>query len=168
MSQLPASLMTAAEADLLVDLAGDKVVLEMGAWEGAQTIRMAKVCRRIWSVDRHTGDVHTGPADTLPTYIRQLEYAGVRHKVMVLAGDFDVMFEGLTYGYFDLVVVDGEHTRGAVFSDCTMAKMLVKPDGIIAVHDWGRHEVHIVAGSVLGEPDRVVESLAIWHAEQVK
>ncbi|MBW1779298.1 MAG: class I SAM-dependent methyltransferase [Deltaproteobacteria bacterium] len=61
-----------------------------------------------------------------------------------------MLFKGTIQGYvakvwdgspFDLIVVDGDHTFNGATTDLHYAKSLVKPKGLIAVHDYDREPV---------------------------
>lgn len=168
MNDLPRSLMTGAESDALVKLAIARRVLELGAWCGAQTVRMAKVAKVVWTVDSHTGDVHTGPADTLDLYMENLRQHHVTDNVVTVVADFSRVFYGVQHNMFDLVVIDGEHERASLLRDWYLSVALVDPYGFLAVHDWGRYDTLSWLADAAGEPVQLVETLAIFDASRYK
>lgn len=73
--------MSDAELNCLRELAAGRVVLEMGAWQGASTVAMAQPTTRLCSVDWHQGDQHAGFAPTLGPFLSNLR----RHNVEVVS-----------------------------------------------------------------------------------
>lgn len=159
----PDCLMTPREHGLLREIARGKLVLEMGAWHGETTRVLAEVAATVWTVDHFGGDGFTGYDDVLPAYLATLAASGRQDKVVTVVGEFSQVLPVLGNSTFDLVVVDGAHDYESVRRDVTYASVLVKPDGAIVVHDYGRWEVEPASVQQLGEPNEVYESLAVWR-----
>lgn len=166
-----ATSLTEREGRALAELADGKVVLELGAWQGASTIWMAQTAEVVHSVDHHNGDAQAGEGWTLPPYLRNLTRYGVRNKVVIHIGTFAQVLPYLAPFSFDLVFVDGFHTYEQVAADILLCSDTLDPDGTIAFHDYTRDGMQ--SGGVEfgvkravdewldGEPDRIIDSLAI-------
>lgn len=163
MERLPRGVLRPAEDARLLELATDKLVLEMGCWQGRTTARLAAYARRVWTVDGHRGDSWTGPADTREAYFEHLEDTGAWGRVVTVVGEFKNVREVLTEAHFDLVFVDGDHTFAAVHHDLRWAEQLCKVGGRVAAHDWNVEDVQRAALGLLGLPTEVVENLAVWY-----
>lgn len=162
MTDTPTGLMSPAETAALCALARDRTVLEMGCYRGGTTVALARVARLVVTVDHHQGDIFTGPADTLPTYLHALQDADVQQKVISIVGDFDKTLPLLQGSVFDLILVDGAHDADSVRDDLVSALRLKAPSGIIVVHDYGRWDVTRVCDFLFGAPDHLTGSLAVY------
>ncbi len=130
-----------SEADALTRLAQDKVVLEVGAEFGFSTIVLARVAKRVHSVDWFRGDSMAGERDALPVYRDNLRRYGVIDKVVTHIGDAAEVVPLLPC-MFDLIFIDAFHEEEAVFADAWRSfPLLKKPDGVMAFHDYGRFTV---------------------------
>lgn len=159
----PMCLMSPREHELLRQLARGKSVLELGAWCGMTTVVLAQVANRVWTVDHFEGDAFTGRCSTLGHYWASLRAAGVEESVITVVGEFGVVLRVLRLSWFDLVLVDGAHDYDSVRHDVSQAAALVTRTGAVAVHDYGRWDVERACSELLGFPDQVVDSLAIWR-----
>lgn len=169
--------MSKVELDRLEELAAGKRVLEIGARIGASTVRMAKVAELVHSVDWHKGDkwhdAIGGQGDTLGAFWASVNFHGVRDKVVPLVGSSKAVLPGLASGQYDFVFIDGDHSYEGVSYDLRQACRLVKPGGVIALHDYKREdqvpeygEGDLALGITkaveeLGVPFTVVDTLAI-------
>lgn len=134
--------LTAAEAAVLQRLAKDRIVLEIGAYHGLSTIVMAKVAKRVYSIDPHTGAARVGPENTLPVFLANLEKHGVRDKVVLLVGtteDMWAVMDADRLSPFGFVFIDGSHETQDVCTDTLCAGAL--GTGSVAWHDWNERRV---------------------------
>lgn len=157
--------MTEAEADELSRLADGKIVLEIGSWLGFSTVTMAWVAKTVFAVDWHRGDMMAGQGETLNAFLENLAKHDVRHKVVPMVGRCEAVLPVLRSGSFDLVFVDGLHTKEAVMRDANQALALVAPGGVVAFHDYGVWEVKDALDAMNIKPDRLVDTLAIVEQE---
>jgi predicted O-methyltransferase YrrM len=132
-----ASAVSREECQRLSELAGDRVVLEVGSQFGRSTLAMASTATRVHAVDWHLGDKHAGFLDSLPELMRNLERYKLRDRVVVHVGRNEVVLPMLLGNLFDLAFIDSFHERAAVESDTAMVLRLMKPGGAIAFHDFG-------------------------------
>ena len=158
----PCSGLTPDEAGALNRLGRDRECLELGALFGHSTIEIARHARRVWSVDWHHGDTHTGPQDSLGRFMANIQNAGVADRVVAVVGRFRDVLPKFPTESFDFVFVDGAHTYSQAVADLIDAHRLRRPGGHIAAHDWGRFDVARAAREVLGAPNLIVDSLAVW------
>ena len=128
------------EAEALAELARGRVVLELGAYKGASAVVMAKGgARMVHSVDWHRGDPELhGYRDTLCAMWHNLTAADVLHQVVIHVGRFQDVLPLFRPESFDLVFVDGCHTYEAVKRDIELALPLLRTNGVLACHDYGR------------------------------
>lgn len=152
--------LTGAEGEALAALAAGRIVLEVGSYLGRSTAAMAASAALVVSIDRHTGDEGTGPADTWAGFRANLAALGLDGRVVAHraeAGDVP-----LTEGLYDLAFIDASHDEASVRRDAGLARRAVRPGGVIAFHDWDYPSVRAGAGPV-GAPLGRVDSLA-WFA----
>jgi predicted O-methyltransferase YrrM len=160
---LPFGWLSPIEADLLAALAVEKVVLEIGSFLGRSTIILARHAQLVVSIDHHRGsgehqpgqpdcrsDVlnRHGVVDTAPAFLENITNAGVRQRVVPFVGSIETAGALLAPERFDLVFVDGEHSRQATLDAGAIAFRLAKRDGILAFHDVGDRAFPGVADAV--------------------
>ena len=145
--------MSRDEGAALSMLATDKVVLEMGVFCGKSTVYLAKTARLVHACDWHFGDSGTGDADTLSECVSNLRAMGVYSKVILHVGRFEDIGAVLASNVFDMVLIDGGHDSKEVGHDCAIAKRVLKPGGVIAMHDSDRASVQWARQTVFGEVD---------------
>ena len=158
--------LTEPEAVALARLANGQRVLEIGSYHGRSTIAMAQRASQVTSIDWHQGDSLIGPQDTLEAFRRNLERYGVSRKVRVNVGRTAEITPSLPASTFDMAFIDGGHDEENVRIDLAAALRLVKPGGIIAVHDDFMPDVQRVCAEMLGTTAGKVESL-VWYAVEV-
>lgn len=158
--EIPSSL-TPEEGRALAELAENRVVLELGAFLGRSTIILAQTALKLHSVDHHRGDAHAGEVRTLDQYLGNLRRYGLDAEVVTHIGRFEDVLPALCPQYFDLVFLDGFHTQQAVERDLVWARAAVKPDGVIACHDYG-----VTASNMSEEPFGVREALLNTFPDQ--
>lgn len=125
-----------AECRTLHSLAQEKVILELGSFYGRSTVVMAQSADRVYSIDTHKGDDHTGSADTYPSFKDNLVKYSVMEKVIVYIGKFEVVGQNLPVGIFDMSFLDGQHDYESVRRDIALMRKVVKPGGCLAFHDY--------------------------------
>ena len=156
--------MTIAEGKALASLAKGRRVLELGSQYGYSTVTMARTAEAIHAVDAHVGDEHAGYSNSLPELWNNLVRYGVASKVVVHAGRFADVLPLLLPGSFNMILIDGLHTKEAVERDIGLAKPLAASDAVWALHDYGRFPgVVAAADSLLGKPTERVDTLAIYR-----
>ncbi len=135
MNVIPTAI-TREERTKLVQLARNRVVMEIGALFGYSTIAMAEVASRVISIDPHEGYPTNNPRPTIAPFLANLRDCGVRDNVTVILEPWDKvcgLFRGKSA---DLVFIDmtGE------YRDTLQALYNVQDNlewGAIAVHDMG-------------------------------
>lgn len=132
------STVTRKECARLAELAKGGTVLELGAGFGRSTIALASVARRVHSVDWHKGDNYSGQYDSLGGFLFNAKRLEVEDKIVSFVGRNEIFlpaFKGL-FSY-DLVFIDSYCAPEAVELDVRLARPLVRPGGVLAVHDYG-------------------------------
>ena len=130
--------MTDAELSRLRELAAGKTVLEIGSYKGASTVAMARVAELVHSVDPHVPFTRDRRRRTMLTQLAEnLVAQDVFDKVIIHVGwswQIVPLFPG---GMFDLVFVDADHRLEPTRKDLELVRRVVKPDGVLAFHDYG-------------------------------
>lgn len=140
--QFPGSVpgwLTVEEGATLALLARGKTVLEIGSYCGRSTVCMAQTAKRVYALDWHRGDPAPGTCPayaTLHYLITAILHYGVEEIVVILAGSSKDVGVALGSGWADMVYVDGAHDYQSVKKDIALALRCLKPDGILALHDW--------------------------------
>jgi predicted O-methyltransferase YrrM len=160
--------LTAAEGLALARLAQDAEVLEIGSYHGRSTVCMAQVARRLDSIDWHQGDAGSGPGGTLPALKGTLWRFALRQTVQLHVARTAEVAPGLPARSFDLAFVDGAHDEESVRIDVRACQRLVRPGGVIALHDYGYASVRRVADELIGQfPVGLVGSLAWFEVPNI-
>lgn len=129
--------MSENEGLALARLADNKIVLELGAWQGYSTVCIAQTAAVTHSVDWHRGDAHAGQGSTLIPYLQHLQRYGLLAHVNVHIGRFETVLPALQDAYFDVVFLDGQHDYDSVKADAEQAVRVAKPGAVLAFHDYG-------------------------------
>lgn len=157
-----------AEGRTLAEIARGRLVLEIGSWCGRSTICIAQTAAQVHALDWGKGDAGAGWESVTPELLGNLQRHGVIDKTVVHVGSVSSVAPTLTAGSFDLVFVDGAHDLESVRRDLQVALRVIKPGGIIAMHDWvnDAHSpcIHEAAKEFIhSAPVTVVDSLAIFQ-----
>lgn len=132
---------TDQEAQALADLAKGRTVLEIGTFKGFSSILMAQHgARRVVTVDWHKGDADLGARDTLCGFWANVRRHQVEDRLIALIGRSEAVLPLLAPHSFDLCFIDGYHALEAVQQDIRLSLPLMKPDSVIAFHDYGTNE----------------------------
>lgn len=126
--------LTEEEGNELARLATGKLVLEIGSYCGRSTVAMAATAKAIFSIDPHdssTTEPHP-PIQTLAIF--QENVAGL--PVIPFLGRVEQIEPYLIPASFDMVFVDGDHGLKACLRDMRIAEHVLRPGGVIAVHDY--------------------------------
>jgi len=147
----------------LIDiLPQDVYMAEVGSYSGESArmfLRKAKIlhCIDLWLPYEDYG-VPIGYMDQAEAAfdILQCQYSDriIKHKMDSLkAAD---LFEDRS---FDVVYIDADHSYPAARSDILKWRQKVKPNGILAGHDYDHHHigVKLAVDELLGTPDRCFE-----------
>lgn len=135
------SAITSAEYNRLLELAThvpeQSAILELGAGFGRSTLALARGhTGTIISIDHHRGDKHAGYFRTLDTYLRLIRpYT----NVVPVIGEFERILP-LFAPCFELVFIDGAHDYEDVKRDIILSLPLLHPLGVLALHDFARHD----------------------------
>ena len=129
-------------------------LLELGSYCGRSAIYLGAAAREkgrlLYSIDHHRGseehqpgeeyhdqrlvDPETGRLDTLPTFRRTIEQAGLEDVVVGIVASSEVV-AGDWRTPLGLLFIDGSHSREAAERDYEAWTPHVEPDGILAIHD---------------------------------
>jgi len=129
-------------------------LLEIGSYCGRSAIYLGAAAREknrlLYSIDHHRGseehqpgggyhdqrlvDPDSGLFDTLPTFRRTIEQAGLEDVVVGIVARSEVVARDWATP-LGLVFVDGSHSSEAVQGDYEAWAPHVEPDGILAIHD---------------------------------
>ena len=129
-------------------------LLEIGSYCGRSTIYLGAAAREkdriVYSIDHHRGseehqpgeqyhdqglvDPSTGRIDTLPTFRRTIEQAGLEEVVVGIVGRSEVVARHWTTP-LGLVFIDGSHSHEAAERDYESWVPHITVEGILAIHD---------------------------------
>ena len=115
---------TVEERELLAFLAHGKDVLEIGTGLGSSAVAMISTARSVTTVD-------------IDPWVHKKVFPFLREKfgIRCLTSHFNLSLGPDHYTrYFDMVFIDGEHTKVALTEDIAEAERLC-PRGVIVVHD---------------------------------
>lgn len=119
----------------------DRDVLELGAQFGASTIAIGRVARSVCTVDWFRGDPFVGPAETEAAFRANLARSGLSN-VCLHVGRFEEVVPALHEGrQYDVAFLDGDHSAYFVERDLALLASVVRQDGTIICHDFGRFGV---------------------------
>lgn len=154
--------MSPTELARLVELATDRIVLEVGSWLGASTVAMAEKARRVHSVDWHRGDPHAGHDETAHVFLDNLTASGYRQKVIAHIGRSEDVLPMFREETFDFAFHDAYHTTEAVTVDVGLILPLLVPGSLLAFHDYGLFGVQeAVDRLTFGALVELTETLAV-------
>jgi predicted O-methyltransferase YrrM len=129
-----------AEGRALAEAAVGKDVLEVGSYKGLSTVWLARTARQVTAVDTFDGRATPKPGSTFDEFQNNLYRCGVYYKVAVHIGHSQFVLPVLSDASFDLVFIDGDHDYGSVCEDVRLSLRLLRPGGVLALHDYGRPE----------------------------
>ena len=142
--------LTPSEGAALAELARGKRVLEIGSYHGRSTICMAQVAEHVTVIDWGQGDDSAGREPSTLALLANLVHYGVRGRVYVHAASVAEAGALLPDAAYDLVFIDGAHDETSVRADLELARRVVKPGGVIAMHDSDHAPVQDAARAMLG------------------
>src|SRR4051794_29946213 len=132
------SAVSADECRKLAELAAGKVVLEVGSYFGRSTVAIASTASAVHSIDLHPpDDLGLGLSSTAAALVENLERYDLRHKVVLHIGFSQLILPALRRESFDLVFLDAQHEPDPVREDLQAILPLVRPEGMLAFHDYG-------------------------------
>lgn len=147
------------QATLLADMARGGAVLEVGSFMGGSTVVLASVARYVVSVDPHDTSI-----SNLRTFLANLERYGVHRRVIPIVGYSQAVLPLLQSGAFDAAFIDGDHREPQPAWDLAQAQRLVRPGGVIVMHDTQIPGVRAALNSIAVE--REAEFMAFVRVEE--
>jgi predicted O-methyltransferase YrrM len=148
------------EGKLLAELATDKVVLEIGSYHGRSTICMAQTAKIVHAIDWGYGGGDVDSTCSTVALLENLRERNLMGKVFVHVGRVEDM-PFLLPAQFDMVYVDGQHDVKSARRDFVFALHCLKPDGILAAHDWDRPEVRQALREATGATNCIRKSVEL-------
>ena len=132
--------LTAPSEQALLQQYGNGIALEIGSYDGASAIALAKVCQSVHCVDPFLEDPGTigGVAPSVEQFLRN---TGKYSNIHLHHGRSIEILSMFRSGLFDFAFVDGAHFFMAALWDILNCIRLVKTGGHIAVHDTDWPEV---------------------------
>lgn len=175
----PSGWLTDKEQNLLVGLAHERNVLEIGCWQGLSTSCIGQTAKSIVSVDWFRGDDYVaavaGPThhhDVMRTFFKNLEKYDLEAKVTTMVGDLRKVLPRLNVQDYDLIFYDADH-GGPVLTFAMMWIANAKPECKLAIHDYKyidkyddlREQVDALARNTYRKI-RVIGSLAVLETKK--
>lgn len=129
------------------------VVVEIGSFRGRSTLVLARACKErgglVYAIDPHLTYVD-GPggegqfsADDAGAMLRNVVAFHLEDTVRIINLESAQAVRGWQTP-IDFLFVDGAHDYASARHDVTFWGMLVKRDGLMAIHDWQMPEVNAV------------------------
>lgn len=147
--------LTPAEGKKLAELASGKRVLEIGSYCGLSTVCLARTAESVTTLDYFDGrGAVPNVVDTRPQFDANMQRYGLSHKVTACHPDCEIPLPE-----YDLAFIDGAHDRESVEADIHKALAVLKPNGLIAFHDY--------ANAVDFEVEAVVDGFIAAGAELI-
>jgi predicted O-methyltransferase YrrM len=129
-------------------------LLEIGSWCGKSAVYLGDAAEQagtvLFCVDHHRGseenqagwehhdptlvDARSGRIDTLPTFRRTVENAGLEATVVGVVGESTVV-AAHWHTALGMVFIDGGHGSAAAHADYVAWAAQVAPGGLLAIHD---------------------------------
>jgi len=141
---------------LIEDLPSDLIMAEIGCFKGESTqmfLDSGKV-KKLFAIDTWR----------TPRFVKAEQFFNNRFKSRI---GTDLVKLKMTMGSaieylpkLDLIYIDGDHTYEWVKSDIIYSLKMIKPNGIIAGHDYvNRGNVGVIpaVNEMLGQPDKIYE-----------
>ena len=138
--------------------AGD--VLEVGSAFGYSAIAMALAGAKVTAVDPHAGEL----PNSLEVMRANLDAYEVADQVTIIAEPSQVALPRLELGSFDLVFIDADHREPAVTHDAEWALKLLRPGGMLAMHDLDEGScpgVRAALNKLFDHPQPTVDTLFV-------
>lgn len=134
--------LTEREGRELARLAAGKDVLEVGAFKGRSTICLAREARTVDVIDTFDGRATPQPGPTLREFRENTDRRRGRAFVGVHRGSSAEVLPTLAAAgsSYDLVFIDGDHDEAAVRADVDAVLPLLRPGGLLALHDYGNKD----------------------------
>lgn len=147
------------EGKKLADLARGKRVLEIGSYCGLSTVCMARTAEHVTAVDYFDGRDTPAPYMTLDNFKSNIARYGLTGKVETCHPEADIPLPE-----YDFAFIDGAHDYESVARDIERTLAVLKPDGLIAFHDY-KHPSHpgieLAVCEMGGEIISITESVAV-------
>jgi len=142
-SQEPVEL---ARALQVVADAEPKVVVEIGCDQGGTLLCWRSVCERVYGITTADNSFDSGGSGGPLEAHGAVVHIGDSHEVSSLewlAAQLGPLPDGGREPV-DVLVLDGDHSRAGVYADLAMYGPLVRPGGVIMLHDitWPWNGVH--------------------------
>lgn len=111
-------------------------VLEIGAWKGASTIALCETGNHVTSVDLwENGDVFDEFVENTKQFVNLTFFKGTSKQ-----------FFQQNNQLFDLIFIDGDHSRDCFYHDLMIGLSRLKSHGTLVCHDFSVGHSWIVAG----------------------
>jgi hypothetical protein len=123
--------LSVAEGEALRELARGKRVLEIGSYCGRSTICLAQSAEHVTAVDAFDGTGTPEPRDTYDDFLSNIRHYGVEDKIEIVHPTAEVPLP-----QYDLAFIDGAHDFESVRADIEKSLLALKPDGLLAFHDY--------------------------------
>lgn len=128
--------LTPAEGRCLAGHAEGRFVLEIGSFRGRSAVCMAQTARLVVCVDPFDARTQNRTEWTLPDFWANVCRYGVADRVVPVVA-VNVRAVPLFGRVFDLVFIDAGHDLANVLVDIELSLAVLRPGGVLALHDYG-------------------------------
>lgn len=120
---------------LFADIKGKELdYLEIGVFEGRSLIWMLENVLTDPNSTATGVDIFYG--DYEDRFRANLKLSGFSNKVTVIKDYSQIAMRTMPFDSFDIVNIDGSHTKNDVLEDCVLAWRLVRPGGLLLLDDY--------------------------------
>jgi len=118
-------------------------ILEIGCFQGRSTSAFATLANtKVWCVDNFRGPTDEPEYSGLrATFEANIQKTGAHRRVIVKEGDSVEVMKTLPPEFFDLILIDADHSQEAVQADTRAAWPLLKEGGYMFFDDINRPSV---------------------------
>ena len=128
--------LTETEGRALAELAKDRYVLEIGSYCGRSTICLAQTATHVTAIDPHDGRGTPRPKETRDEMEANLRRYGVSNSVSIFSPHRFAEECDNDHTRYTIAFIDGAHDYESVKHDIDLCLSMLRPDGLLAFHDY--------------------------------
>ena len=163
--------LTQSEGELLKRYASGGFCVEIGSYKGKSANYIAQAADKLVCIDTFACDPdgQTQGESVISDFM--FNTAAHRDKIHVVISKSSDVHWTIPKNSVDLLFIDAAHDYESVRSDIKNYVKKLKHTGSIALHDYENEDypgVKSAARELLGEPDEIVDSIAVYRSPKIK
>jgi predicted O-methyltransferase YrrM len=146
----------------VADLGKPELMVEIGSWIGESAVVLAGAAVKLICVDPWEDYLGAKGSDVYAEFLRRTKtlsnITSIGLPSIAAAKQFDS-------GQLDAVYIDGLHDYDSVKQDIIIWRPKLKPGGVLAGHDYGKHAPGVMEAveELIGKPSKVYSDTT-WRA----